>query len=124
MTAEERLLRLENAFTTLVELARNMDERLDDHHSRLSTLETNLSALSDIVAEVAKSQRRTDEQLKIVAASQRQTEEQLKIVAASQRQTEEQLKIVSANQRRTDEQLNSLAATVERYIRGDSDVRP
>jgi uncharacterized coiled-coil protein SlyX len=91
MTTEERLLRLENAFTTLVELARNIDERLDGHDSRMNTFEANLSALSDIVAEVAKNQRRTDEQLNSLAA----------------------------NQRRTDEQLNSLAALVERYIRED-----
>jgi hypothetical protein len=67
MTTEERLLRLENAFTTLVELARNIDERLDDNDSRENTLEANLSALSDIVAEVAKNQRRTDEQLNNLA---------------------------------------------------------
>ena len=90
MTTEERLLRLENAFTTLVELARNIDERLDDYNSRTDTLEANLSALSDIVAEVAKNQRRTDEQLNIL----------------------------TANQRRTDEQLNNLAGLVERYIQG------
>jgi ABC-type transporter Mla subunit MlaD len=68
MTTEERLLRLENAFTTLVELARNFDERLDDHDSLINTLGANISALSDIVAEVAKNQRRTDEQLNNLAA--------------------------------------------------------
>jgi uncharacterized coiled-coil protein SlyX len=68
MTTEERLLRLENAFTTLVELARNIDERLDDQDSRINTVETKLSALSDIVAEVAKNQKRTDEQLNNLAA--------------------------------------------------------
>jgi len=67
MTTEERLLRLENAFTTLVELARNIDERLDGNDSHVNTLEANLSALSDIVAEVAKNQRRTDEQLNKLA---------------------------------------------------------
>lgn len=67
MTTEERLLRLENAFATLVELARNIDERLDDNDSRVNTIEANLSALSDIVAEVAKNQRRTDEQLNNLA---------------------------------------------------------
>lgn len=67
MTTEERLLRLENAFATLVELARNIDERLDDNDSRASSIEANLSALSDIVAEVAKNQRRTDEQLNNLA---------------------------------------------------------
>lgn len=67
MTTEERLLRLENAFTTLVELARNIDERLDNNDSRVTTIEANLSALSYIVAEVAKNQRRTDEQLNNLA---------------------------------------------------------
>ena len=67
MTTEERLLRLENAFATLVELARNTDERLDDNNSRVTTIEANLSALSDIVAEVAKNQKRTDEQLNNLA---------------------------------------------------------
>jgi archaellum component FlaC len=90
MTTEERLLRLENAFATLVELAGNIDERLDDNNSRSDAIEANLSALSDIVAEVAKNQRRTDEQLNNL----------------------------TINQKRTDEQLNNLAILVERYISG------
>jgi hypothetical protein len=67
MSTEERLLRLENAFATLVELARNIDEQLDDNDSRVNTIEANLSAITDIVAEVAKNQRRTDEQLNNLA---------------------------------------------------------
>lgn len=67
MAAEERLLRLENAFATLVELAGNIDERLHDNNSRVTTIEANLSALSDIVVEVANNQRRTDEQLNNLA---------------------------------------------------------
>ena len=67
MSTEERLLRLENAFTTLVELARNSDERMDRTHSRMDALESNLSALTDIVGEVARNQRRTDEQLNNLA---------------------------------------------------------
>ncbi|HVG34094.1 MAG TPA: hypothetical protein VM911_13480 [Pyrinomonadaceae bacterium] len=68
MTTEERLLRLENAFTTLVELARNIDERLDNHDSRMHTFEANLSALTDIVAGIARNQQRTDAQLSSLAA--------------------------------------------------------
>jgi archaellum component FlaC len=75
MTTEERLLRLENAFTTLVELSRNMDERIDDSNERQSTLENNLSALennltalSQIVIELAQAQQRTDERLDRLAA--------------------------------------------------------
>ncbi len=68
MTTEERLLRLENAFTTLVELARNMDERMDRSGSRMDMFAANLSALSEIVGEVARNQKRTDEQLNNLAS--------------------------------------------------------
>lgn len=68
MTSEERLLRLENAFATLVELSRNMDERMDESNARQSTLENNLTALSQIVVELAQAQRGADERLDRLAA--------------------------------------------------------
>jgi len=114
MSTEERLLRLENAFATLVELPRNIDERLDPTGSRVNTLESNLSALSDIVAEVARNQKRTYEQLN-------RTDELLKNLVAegdrNQKRIEERLK-------RTDEQLAGLAALVEKNIRGAGNQQP
>jgi archaellum component FlaC len=47
MTVEERVLRLENAFTILVELARNQEERLDDNNARADDFDAKLSALAD-----------------------------------------------------------------------------
>jgi predicted nucleic acid-binding Zn-ribbon protein len=45
MTAEERLLRLENAFATLGELSRNMDGRMDDSNARMDEFDKRLAAL-------------------------------------------------------------------------------
>ncbi len=63
MTTDERVLRLENAFSTLIELARVQSERLDESNERLTALENNLTALSQIVVELAQGQRRTDDRL-------------------------------------------------------------
>lgn len=53
---ETRLTRLENAFATLVEIARISDERLD-------TLESRLSTLTEKMAVLAEAQTYTDQRL-------------------------------------------------------------
>ncbi|HEY0324278.1 MAG TPA: hypothetical protein VGC66_25250 [Pyrinomonadaceae bacterium] len=63
MSTEDRVLKLENAFATLVGLVRNMDERMDESNSRIAVIESNLGALSQIVLELAQSQKRSDERL-------------------------------------------------------------
>ena len=82
MTSEERLLRLENAFATLVELSRNMDERMDESNARQSALENNLTALSQIVIELAQSQHELTQSQHELAQSQRRTDERLDRLAA------------------------------------------
>ena len=68
MSTEERVIRLENAFSTLIELARVQSERLDEPNERLTALGNNLTALSQIVVEIAQGQRRADERLDRLAA--------------------------------------------------------
>lgn len=84
MTVEERVIKLENAFSTLaqlaarsdsrtseneqslrtlVELARVQSERLDESNERLAAIESNLVALSQIVVELGQAQRRADERM-------------------------------------------------------------
>jgi archaellum component FlaC len=54
MTTEERLLRLENAFATLVELAQNTDARIDRINEAQARTEANLEALTVIVSEIGR----------------------------------------------------------------------
>jgi ABC-type transporter Mla subunit MlaD len=56
MATEERLLRLENAFATLEELSRNMNERMDDSNARMNEFDKRLAALVE-------AQGRTEENL-------------------------------------------------------------
>ncbi len=47
MSIEERVLRLENAFTILVELAQSTDERMDDLIAAQVNSEAKIAALAD-----------------------------------------------------------------------------
>lgn len=47
MSTEERLLRLENAFSILVELARSTDERMDELLAAQANSEAKIAALAD-----------------------------------------------------------------------------
>ena len=53
MSVEERLLRLENAFVTLVEIQRGLEERFDAH-------ETWINELGAAQVELTKAQARTE----------------------------------------------------------------
>jgi ABC-type transporter Mla subunit MlaD len=89
MSTDERVLRLENAFATLEELAAKQDsrtsdlekhfkmltelavradERMDNLEATTSALGANVSALTQIVAEIAANQKRTDESLNRLAS--------------------------------------------------------
>ncbi len=84
MSTEEPLLKLENSFSTLaelarrseertdtlIELARNHDERMDDFDKKLAALveaqartEANLSALTVIVTDLGRAQSETNARL-------------------------------------------------------------
>jgi predicted nucleic acid-binding Zn-ribbon protein len=100
VSTEDRVLKLENAFTTLVELVRNMDERMDDSNARTASGETNLAALSQIVLEV---------ETNLVALSQIVLE-----LAQSQKRSDERLDKFT-------ERVDRLADTVEKFINESRD---
>lgn len=109
-TAEQDAHRadLEKHFKMLTTLALSADERLDHANERIDTtnertnmLDSSISALTQIVAEVAVNQKHTDEQMRQIVLA----------LAADRQLTDEQIK-------RTHEQLDRLAALVERYIGG------
>jgi hypothetical protein len=63
MAADERLLRLENAFATLVELNRRMEERKDRFNARQSVFQNDLTVQSKMIVELTRAQRHADERL-------------------------------------------------------------
>lgn len=108
----------------LVEVAQIAERRMARADSRTDMVEANLDVLNEIVTELGRSQKLTDEQLKLTDEQLKLTDEQLKGLAASQERTYELLKELAASQRRTDEQfkrtdkrLSSLADLIERHIR-------
>jgi predicted nucleic acid-binding protein len=67
MSTEERVLQLENAFKTLVELARTQNERMDEYERRSEELAeaqkqtaTHISVLAEVMAELGRAQTRTE----------------------------------------------------------------
>ena len=70
MSTEDRLLRLENAFATLVEIQRGLEERFDNHEQWINELgagQVELRAtqveLQAAQVELTKAQTRTEERL-------------------------------------------------------------
>ena len=70
MSVEDRVLRLENAFATLVEIQRGLEERFDNHDKWINELgESQVELkkaqgeLAQAQAELAKAQARTEENL-------------------------------------------------------------
>jgi ABC-type transporter Mla subunit MlaD len=102
MTPEERILRLENAFSTLVELARTQSERMDEYERRTEDFHRWMEDLQRRMEGIAELQEQTGSNLSAL------TEIVADLGRAHQR-TEEKLA-------QTNEQLSALAATVNRYI--------
>jgi aspartate oxidase len=109
MTTEERLLRLENAFATLSELAAKSNERHDSADDRLDKLLT--LAFS---ADERMSQQQTwinelgAEQVRLARAQAELTRAQEQLAAAQER--------TEAAMAETNERLNNLINVVERFI--------
>jgi exonuclease VII small subunit len=68
----------------LVELARNRDERMDQHDTWINQLgasqarvETNLAALTEIVSDLGRAQARTEQALVSLAEAQTHTDQRL-----------------------------------------------
>lgn len=98
MSIDERMLRLENAFATLVRLAEGTDERLDQHLSWINQLgeaqansEAKIAALADAQINTEGAVARTEEAIATLAAAQGRTEIALARLAASQAHTDQRL---------------------------------
>ncbi len=96
MSTEERLLRLENAFNTLVELMRNADERADGHQAWINTLgeaqaesERRIAALVDAQIRTEEKAQRTDEALRQLAESHQLLADAQRQLAESERLTDQ-----------------------------------
>ena len=116
MTPEERLLRLENAFSTLAELAKTQRDRMDNPERRIELLIDLAGGQNVRIKECERLMEETRQTLKEVAEAQKQNGAHLTVLNSiveelgrAQRRTEEKLA-------ETDEALRTLAATVDRYI--------
>jgi anti-sigma-K factor RskA len=99
MSTEERVLRLENAFHTLVELARTQSERMDESDHRFERL---VDEYDRRFAEVAEAQKQTEAHISVLA-------EVMSELGRAQTRTEVALT-------RTEAALTSLTERFEQYI--------
>jgi predicted nucleic acid-binding Zn-ribbon protein len=130
MTTEERLLRLENAFATLSELAAKSNERhnsTDDRLDKLLTLalsaDERMSQQQAWINELGTGQvRLTRTQAELTVAQAEITVAQAEITAAQGQLTAAQAELAAAQARteaamaETNERLNNLINVVERFI--------
>jgi hypothetical protein len=63
MSVEDRVLRLENAFATLVEIQRGLEERFDTHEKWINELGAAQVGLTRAQAELVQAQARTEASL-------------------------------------------------------------
>jgi hypothetical protein len=107
---EDRVLRLENAFSTLVELARTQCERMDEDERRTEELTQAQKELSDEQKPLTKRLKEPAESQKGLAQAQKQAEADLSA-----------LTIIMADlgraQRQTDQAIAKSAERVDRNIR-------
>jgi len=116
MSAEDRVLRLENSFNTLVELARTQSERMDEYEHRSEELAVAQKQSEARIEELAVAQKRTEGRMEELAEAQKQTEAHISVLAQvmadlgrAQTGTERALT-------RTEAALTSLAERFEEYI--------
>jgi DNA repair exonuclease SbcCD ATPase subunit len=74
MTTEDRLLRLENAFVTLTDLAESIDRRLDTHDSWINRLGEAQAHTEERIAALIDAQVRTEDALARLAEAQASNE--------------------------------------------------
>lgn len=74
---EARLVRLEDAFATLVSIARITDDRLDVLESGLRTLTEKMTTLAEAHERLAEAQARTDARMTELAESQAHSDQRL-----------------------------------------------
>ena len=116
MTTEDKVLRLENSLSTLVELARIHSERMDEYERRTEEM-------AQVQKQLTEEQTRlTEEQIRLTEEQIRLTEAQIRLTEA-QKQTEINMSalitIVSdlgRSQLRTEKTLVTLIERFDQYI--------
>jgi septal ring factor EnvC (AmiA/AmiB activator) len=102
MSVEDRVLRLENAFTTLVEIQRGLEERFDTHEKWINELGASQAELAMAQAELTKAQA------ELAMAQAELATAQAELVTAQAR--------TEASLAETNERLNSLINVFERHL--------
>lgn len=102
MSTEDRVLRLENAFSTLVELARTRSERMDEDEHRSE--------------ELAVAQKRMDARMEELTQVQKQTEAHISVLAQVMAELGRAQAHTEAALTRTEAALTSLTERFEQYI--------
>ncbi len=99
MSTDERVARLENAFTTLFEMVRNHDDRMNDHNGWINQLGSRME-------ELATAQANTEQKIAALVDAQIHTEDAMTRLAT-------QMSELVAAQGRTDANVNTLASKVD-----------
>jgi outer membrane protein TolC len=110
MDVDDRLLRLENAFATLVEIQRGLEERFDTHEQWINELGGAQTELTKSQADLAQAQAELTQAQAELAQAQAE-------LAQAQARTEAVLA-------ETGERLNSLINVFERHLTEGRDGRP
>jgi len=106
LSTEERVVRLETAFATLLELAQNQSGRLDDQLGWINQLGSRM-------AELAGAQANSEQKIAALIDAQIHTEEALRRLAEQQERTSAQLAETNARLAETDARIDRLAEAVE-----------
>ena len=107
---EARLTRLEDAFVTLVELARIADERLDRADERMNKVDERMDRAENTLVTLVELARIADERIDTF-------DEKMAVILEAQARTDAKLAEIAEAQVHTDERLNALIDVVDRYIR-------
>jgi chromosome segregation ATPase len=117
------VLRLENSFSVLVELARTQSERMDEYEHRSEELAGAQIQTQARLEELAEAQKQTGVHLEELAEAQKQTGVRLEALAEAQKQTEAHISVLAQvmaelgrAQARTEGALTSLAERFDEYI--------
>ncbi len=109
---EERVGRLEDAFVTLTELSRNVDERIDSHDERMDSLDEHLKTQMESLH--AYLQAQSEDFYARLAASKVDIDAHL---AASREEFDRHLRASTERSRVIDQRLAKLSDLVERNVR-------
>jgi chromosome segregation ATPase len=123
MTNEERIVRLEQSFVILTQLARSADERMDTHQSWINDLaaaqansEAKIAALTDAqiqsesrMNELRAAQANSDAKIAALADAQARTESSMDELRGAQANSEARIAALADAQIKTEEALVKLA---------------